>query len=198
MKPNSIPGREVTPLTANRAPVRCAVPLVAVVGSSGSGKTTLIEALLPKLAAMGLRVAVVKHAHRGVELDRPGKDTHRVATAGAVQVAVGSGSGWAVMGQVEPPQAEPSLEWLASRLDLSQVDVIIAEGFHFERCAKLEVHRPAHGRALLCSGDPDLLGIATDAAAPAGAVRQFDLNDPAMIAGFLAGYVTTQGRAQAV
>lgn len=198
MKQNSIPGREVTPLTANRTPVRCVVPLVAVVGSSGSGKTTLIEALLPRLAAMGLRVAVVKHAHRGVELDRPGKDTYRAAAAGAVQVAVGSGSDWAVMGRVVPSRAEPSLEWLASRLDLSQVDLVLAEGFHFERCAKLEVHRPEHGRALLCSGDPDLLAIATDAPLAGSTVRLFDLNDPAAIADFIAGYLTTHRRAQAV
>ena len=47
------------------------------------------------------------------------------------------------MGRVEHPGTEPSLEWLIGRLDLANVDLILAEGFHFERCPKVEVYRPA-------------------------------------------------------
>jgi molybdopterin-guanine dinucleotide biosynthesis protein B len=52
----------------------------------------------------------VKHAYRGLELDRPGKDTHRATVAGAAQLVVGSGGQWAVMGRMEQPSADPSLE----------------------------------------------------------------------------------------
>lgn len=173
-------GEDIRPLAATRAPVRSARPLIAIVGSSGSGKTTLIEALIPELLARGIRVAVIKHAHRGLDLDKPGKDTHRASAAGAAQVVVASGSQWAVMGRVEHPGTEPSLEWLITRLDLESVDLILAEGFHFERCPKLEVHRPLHGRAPLCANDPGLIALATDA--PFDGPGVLDLNDTTAIA----------------
>ena len=172
---NALAGEDITPLALTRPAVRCVRPLLAFVGTSGSGKTTLIEALLPNLIGSGLRVAVVKHAHCGLELDKPGKDTHRVSSAGAAQVVVGSREQWAVMGRIERPRAEPSLEWLISRLDLDSIDLVLAEGFHFERCPKLEVYRPAHGRAPLCLNDPDLIALATDA--PFDGPGIVDLND---------------------
>lgn len=185
---NALAGADITPLAVTRAPVRCSRPLMAIAGTSGSGKTTLIEALLPRLSAMGLRVAVIKHAHRGIDLDRPGKDTHRVSSAGAVQVVVGSGEQWAVMGRIEHPRAEPSLEWLAGRLDLDSVDIVIAEGFHFERCPKIEVYRPSHGRAPICASDPDLIAIATDA--PFDGPGIVDLNDAAAITDLVLEFVS--------
>lgn len=175
----TVTGADITPLAASRAPVQSARPLIAIVGSSGSGKTTLIEALLPRLTALGLRVAIVKHAHRSLELDRPGKDTHRAAAAGASQVVVGSASQWAVMGRLDQPGSEPSLEWLLTRLDTEHIDLVLAEGFHFERCPKIEVYRPLHGRAPLCAADPDLIAIATDAAFDGPGV--VDLNDTSTI-----------------
>jgi len=62
--------------------------VVGVVGASGSGKTSLVEGLVSRLRAVGLRVAVVKHAPHGFELDREGSDTDRAARAGAAAVAV--------------------------------------------------------------------------------------------------------------
>jgi molybdopterin-guanine dinucleotide biosynthesis protein B len=190
----------VAPLARSRPRVRSARPLIALVGSSGSGKTTLIESLLPRFADAGVRVAVVKHAHRGLELDRPGKDTHRATVAGAAQVVVGSGGQWAVMGRMEQSSAEPSLEWLITRLDLAGIDFIIAEGFHYERCPKIEVYRPAHGRAPLCfHGDPDLMALATDVPPALSSVPVLDLNDPAGIFRFIQSHVlATSSMADAV
>lgn len=64
------------------------VQVVCVAGPSGAGKTTLIERLLPRLAegrdgdGRG-RVATAKSIHHDVEVDEPGKDTHRHREAGA-------------------------------------------------------------------------------------------------------------------
>jgi len=58
-------------------------PALAVSGWSGSGKTTLIESVVAGLVSDGLRVAVVKHSHHGLQLDTPGKDTDRFFQAGA-------------------------------------------------------------------------------------------------------------------
>ncbi len=59
-----------------------------VSASSNSGKTTLIEKIVKHLKARGLRVAVVKHASAGFELDRPGKDSWRFQEAGADSVVL--------------------------------------------------------------------------------------------------------------
>jgi len=58
-------------------------PVLGICGCSGTGKTTLIEALLPRLFDLGLRVAVVKHDAHNVCIDTPGKDSDRFFQAGA-------------------------------------------------------------------------------------------------------------------
>lgn len=65
-----------------------APPQILVSGPSNSGKTTLLEQLVPRLRTCGLRVATLKHAHHGVELDQPGTDSWRHAQAGASAVAL--------------------------------------------------------------------------------------------------------------
>ncbi len=63
------------------------VDILSLVGVSGSGKTTLLERLLPALARRGVRVAAAKHSHHArLDRDEPGKDTARLAAAGAVGV----------------------------------------------------------------------------------------------------------------
>ena len=58
-------------------------PILGICGSSGAGKTTLIEALIPRLHSLHLRVAVVKHGAHNVRIDAPGKDSDRFFKAGA-------------------------------------------------------------------------------------------------------------------
>ncbi len=66
------------------------LPVLGICGYSGSGKTTLIEALIPLFIKRGLRVAVVKHGARKVNLDQPGKDSERFYRAGADVVLLGN------------------------------------------------------------------------------------------------------------
>jgi molybdopterin-guanine dinucleotide biosynthesis protein B len=59
-----------------------AMKVFGIAGYSGSGKTTLLEKLIPQLTARGLKVSVIKHAHHGFDIDRPGKDSYRHREAG--------------------------------------------------------------------------------------------------------------------
>jgi len=151
-------------------------------GWSGSGKTTLIEKLLPVLAARGLRVSTLKHAHHSFELDQPGKDSWRHRQAGAVEVMVSSAKRWALIHEVRDG-TEPDFKALLARM--SAVDLVIVEGWKREPFPKLEVRRRAVGAPLLAPDDPDIVAVASDAPVADAALPSFDLNDVAGIAGFI-------------
>ena len=55
-------------------------------GWSGSGKTTLIEQVIPEITRRGFKVSVIKHAHHGFDIDKPGKDSWRHREAGASEI----------------------------------------------------------------------------------------------------------------
>jgi molybdopterin-guanine dinucleotide biosynthesis protein B len=162
-------------------------PVVGFVGASGSGKTTLITQVLPLLRAEGLRVAVLKHAHCGFDMDRPGKDSFRVREAGAAEVLVASRSRWAHLSELEPDRDEPPFRELLRRFDPGRVDLVLAEGFARESYPKIEVYRPALGEPPRCwPGDPMVVAVATDAPlAVAPPARRLDLNAPVEVTRFL-------------
>ena len=155
--------------------------IFGLAGWSGSGKTTLLAALIPELAARGLSVSTIKHAHHDFDIDRPGKDSWRHRQAGAREVMVASARRWALMHELRG-DAEPSLDELVTRL--GPVDVVIVEGFKRHPHPKLEVHRPSLGKPLLYPDDPHIVAIASDEpfAAP---LPLLSLADPAAIAGFM-------------
>lgn len=153
-----------------------------IAGWSGSGKTTLIEKLIPELIRRGLRVSVIKHAHHGFDLDRPGKDTWRHREAGASEVMITSAGRWALMHEIRGG-AEPTLADYLQRF--SACDLVIVEGFKHEPIPKLEVHRPSVGKPLLYPETPHVVGVASDEAIESGGLPRLDLNDIAAIADFV-------------
>jgi molybdopterin-guanine dinucleotide biosynthesis adapter protein len=104
------------------------VKAIGFVGASGSGKTTLIERLIPALAARGLTVSALKHAHHGFDMDRPGKDSFRFRQAGAAQVLVAAPQRWALLTELR--DRAPALEELLAQLD--PCDLVLVEGFRSE------------------------------------------------------------------
>ena len=77
------------------------------------------------------------------------------------EVLVSSGKRWALMHELRGA-SEPRLPELLAKL--SQVDLVVVEGFKSEPHRKIEVHRAANGKPLLFPDDPGIAGIATDAA----------------------------------
>lgn len=115
-----------------------AVKVFGLVGWSGNGKTSLLVHLLPELTARGLRVSTVKHAHYQFDIDQPGKDSYAHRNAGATEVMVSTANRWALMHE-NRDGAEPDLNDLVSHM--SNVDLILVEGFKSYPLPKLEVHR---------------------------------------------------------
>lgn len=153
-----------------RAPVR----LFGLAGWSGSGKTTLVRQLLPVFTACGITVSTVKHAHHSFDVDQPGKDSWHHRQGGATEVMVASAQRWALMHE-HRGAAEPPLDELLRHM--TPVDLVLVEGFKRTVLPKLEVHRPALGKPLLCHDDPQVIAIATDAPLHGLPVPQLRLDD---------------------
>jgi molybdopterin-guanine dinucleotide biosynthesis protein B len=148
-----------------------AMRIFGFAGWSGSGKTTLIEQLIPRLAARGLRVSLIKHAHHTFDIDQPGKDSYRHRHAGCAEVLVTSNTRWALMHELRGG-IELTLDEALGRL--SPCDLALVEGFKTSAIPKLEVWRAAVGKPLLHLADPHIVAIATDspgALPPASAKR---------------------------
>lgn len=159
-----------------------------IAGWSGSGKTTLLEKLIPELTARRLRVSVVKHAHHGFDLDRPGKDSYRHREAGATQVLMLSGRRWVLMHELRD-DPEPTLDEQL-RL-LAPCDVVLIEGFKAAAVPKVEVFRVANGKPPLWPGSPHVVAVATADAIEA-AVPILPLDDAAAIADFMLSHPGTR------
>lgn len=153
--------------------------IFGLTGWSGSGKTTLIVKLLPALIARGLRVSTLKHAHKGFDIDHPGKDSHNHRLAGATEVVVSSPTRWAVMHELRD-EPEPTLEDLIAKV--TPVDLLLIEGFKRDRHPKIEVWRRDVGKPLIAVDDPTIVAVASDGPVPEAGVPVLDLGDAEGIA----------------
>lgn len=114
------------------------VPIVSFIGRSNSGKTTLIERLIPELVKAGYRVATVKHAGHGFDLDTEGKDSWRHKRAGAGSVVVVSKGSLALFADVSE---QLKVEEVRDRFLDASYDLIIAEGWKSEGYPKIIIVR---------------------------------------------------------
>jgi molybdopterin-guanine dinucleotide biosynthesis protein B len=159
--------------------------LLGFAAYSGTGKTTLLRQLIPLLKGQGLRVGLIKKSHHDFEIDQAGKDSHTLRLAGASPVMLTSAYRRAVITDYDPPRERSLAEELAC-FDPTLADIILVEGYKHERFPKIELHRPALGRALLFPDDPNIIAIACDGAlAQTPPIPQFDLNAPRPIADFI-------------
>jgi molybdopterin-guanine dinucleotide biosynthesis protein B len=155
--------------------------LYGVTGWKNSGKTGLMERLIAEFTARGFSVSSIKHAHHSVDVDHPGKDSHRHRMAGANEVILATRSRVAIMQELRGAE-EPSLADLLARL--SPVDLVLIEGYKRDRHPKIECRRRETAQTLIAMDDPTIHAIASDE--PIEIDRPvFDLNDTAAIADFI-------------
>lgn len=132
-------------------------PVVPFVGYSGAGKTTLLVKVIETLTRRGFRVATVKHHSHDFEMDVPGKDTWRHKQSGAVATLISSPNR---IGMVRDVAHDMSLEELIPLV--SQVDVILVEGFKQVKRDKLEVFRPEVPAQPACLKDKYIVALISD------------------------------------
>jgi len=172
---------------------------IGFVGSSGSGKTTLIEHLIERFCRAGLRVAAIKHAHHGFDIDQPGKDSYRFRAAGATQVLVGSGRRWALLSEEDAIEGAGGDELVRQLARLGPCDLVLVEGYRGQaglpfievrRSAARSPHRvPPSGVATPMIG-AGVIALATDMKVGGRPIQSpvpvLDLNDVDAVARFIA------------
>lgn len=150
---------------------------LAFCGYSNSGKTTLLEKLVTHLATHH-RVGCAKHDAHRFELDRPGKDTHRLAEAGAHAIHIHDSNHHALISQ---GSSSPD----SSRFSLC--DFVLVEGHKSSPMEKVLVLDQSQG---VPSGLENLQGVvATVSPQPSGPLNlpHFHRDDIPALASWILG-----------
>ena len=157
--------------------------LFGIAGWKNSGKTGLAVRVVEELTRRGYRVSTVKHAHHDFEIDRVGADSYRHRQAGAHEVALVSGTRYAIMHELRG-LPEPSFEEIIARL--APCDIVIIEGYKREAIPKIEARRlEAARREPLAPSDPHIIAIAADHPIEGPSIPVFDLDDTHAIVDFI-------------
>lgn len=159
--------------------------VIGFAGWSGSGKTTLVEQVISLLAARGLAVSLVKHAHHTFDIDHQGKDSWRHRHAGCREVLISSGLRWSLMHELRGDDEMP-LEALLAKL--TDCDLVLVEGFKRAAIPKIEVWRSVVSEPLLSPGDPRIVALATDTRVET-ALPRLDINNPEAVADFIVEFL---------
>ncbi|QLF70746.1 molybdopterin-guanine dinucleotide biosynthesis protein B [Peteryoungia desertarenae] len=167
-----------------KAPLSAEKPRVfGIAGWKNSGKTDLTTRLVSELTQRGFAISTVKHAHHDFDIDKTGSDSFRHREAGAQEVALVSGTRYAIMHELRS-EDEPSLEHILSRMGPS--DLVLVEGYKREPIAKIETRRrEARTTTPLAPNDPLILAIASDHPVDDADLPIFDLDDTQAIADFI-------------
>ena len=152
-----------------------------VIGWKNAGKTTLVERLVAEICGRGFTVSTVKHTHHKVDVDQPGKDSHRHRQAGAHQVILSSSSRWAIMTELRGTPETPLADLLTH---LAPVDLVIVEGYKRDGHRKVEAWRAETGQPLIAAEDPTVRAVASNDS-PATDRPVIGLDDIPAIADFI-------------
>jgi molybdopterin-guanine dinucleotide biosynthesis protein MobB len=159
------------------------VKVVSFVAKSGTGKTTLLEKVIARLKERGYRVGAIRHDAHRFDIDHPGKDSHRLTSAGADTMLISSPEKLAL---VKKHAASPPIAELLATY-FTDVDIVLTEGFKQSSMPKIELHRRERSATLICRGaehDPTLLAVASDEPLELD-VPVLDLNDAGAVADFI-------------
>ena len=110
--------------------------IVGIVGWKDSGKTTIATKIINKLSSKNFRVASIKHAHHEFDIDHENTDSFKHRVAGSSQVIVSSSKRWVIISELNNSK-EKTLDYLINQL--SEVDIVIVEGFKNENHPKIEI-----------------------------------------------------------
>ncbi len=161
--------------------------IFGIVGWSGSGKTELLIKLIPELKGRGFTVSTMKHTHHDFDMDQPGKDSYRHRESGAQEVMVASSRRWVLQRELNG-EPEFDMDELIERM--SEVDILLIEGFKSHKHDKLEVCRPSLGKCKLAADDTSVVAVASDEDISGLRIPLLDLDDVASVADFIIAHLS--------
>ena len=164
-----------------------------IVGWKNSGKTNLVARLITELTERGYAVSALKHAHHTFEIDHKGRDSYRFRKSGAAQVAIVSGTRWALVTDLTR-RSEPDLEEVLAHLD--PCDLVLIEGYKSRTIfPKIEARGTlARHDTPLAPDDPQIVAIAWQDKQPDDDLPHFHIDDIPIIADFILNYCEVPAR----
>ena len=160
------------------------VPLLGFAAFSGTGKTTLIEQLIPLLIEHGLRIALVKHSHHDIEMDKPGKDSYRLRKAGASQVVL-AGTHRSICFHEHQQAHDSQLSEQLALLNTDCLDLVLVEGYRDQAFPKIELNRSVLEKPFLYPNDTHIIALVCDQCVNADDLPQFDFTQLSSIVTFI-------------
>jgi molybdopterin-guanine dinucleotide biosynthesis protein B len=139
-----------------------------------------LEKLVAELRGRGVRVGVVKHHHGPFEIDKPGKDTWRLARAGAVCTAI---AGPGKVGLVMEMEGDPDPGDIAALM--RGVDLIFTEGYKGGSYPQLEVRRAGYGENRPAARVGQLVAVVGERCPGMENVPCFQVGDIVAVANFI-------------
>jgi len=133
------------------------IPVVCFVGPSGVGKTTVLEQVAANIKRRGFRVTAVKHTSHGFDIDKPGKDSWRLAKAGCDIVVLTSNNRMAL---IQERSDEPSLDEIVSIVE-KYTDILLVEGYKDSSEPKIEVFRSSMCESLMAKPE-EIIAVVSD------------------------------------
>jgi len=132
--------------------------ICGIVGWKNSGKTYFAQKLISYFNSKNLKVASIKHAHDGFDIDQPGTDSYLHRKAGSQEILVSSSKRWVKIVELRETQERK----LSDLLDeLYYPDIVIVEGFKNESHPKIEIIKDSLNDYLFTKLD-NIIGIVSD------------------------------------
>lgn len=125
----------------------------------GSGRSALVVRLVEEFVFRGVKVAVLKHAHKPFDMDKQGSDTWNLRQSGCAQTLIANKERWGLLCET-PGGAEPDPVALARHL--APCDLVLAVGFDHAPLPGLEVRRAENTDEPLYLRDGRILALVAD------------------------------------
>lgn len=140
----------------------------------GGGRSALVSRLAEELSFRQIELAVIKHAHKPFDMDKPGSETSNLRQSGCRQTLIANRDRWGLMCET-PEQPEPDPVRLAGHL--AKCDLVLAVGFDNFPLPGLEVMRADNAVDPLYKRDAHIQTVVIDGAPPADVPFSFAHTD---------------------
>jgi molybdopterin-guanine dinucleotide biosynthesis protein B len=150
----------------------------------GGGRSVLVSRLAEELSFRQIELAVIKHAHKPFDMDKPGSETSNLRQSGCRQTLIANRDRWGLMCET-PEQPEPDPILLAGHL--VECDLVLAVGFDNLPLPGLEVMRADNTVEPLYKRDTHIQTVVVDGSPPTDVLFSFTHADIENIAAHILG-----------